>query len=482
MTDSPRSIARAAHALLLYGCLLAALTCASAASAAPVILNELNAVGSTKYLNGGDAAADEAGGQAADVTLGRILGNGGDWFELVVTEDGLDLRGWTLEIWVLGSLDTTLVLSQAALWTQLRAGTLITVAEDQPEDASYDPDAGDWTLNLQTDDAASGVYISALSFPVNNDEWQLVIKDSTGTIQFGPSGEGISATGGVSSTETYRLEENPGAFILPTTLCYDDADTQSTFGLPNQWGVGSVQDFGPLRAGTAPTSQCDEVEGITDLAFDPDRILEVEISMLPDDYDAMRRQARRLMDVFGGACGEAPPASPYTWFPGDVTVDGTTVPNAGVRKKGFFGSPSVTKPALKIKFDEFGSEGTIYGLERLTLNNGLQDPSLLDMCLAYDLFHAAGLVAARCSFAHVTVNGNDLGIYMNVDSIKDPFLVRNFGSAAGNLYEGTTADFRENWIGVFEKKNNDDGSELNAVAEALLIEDDAQFLAALQTV
>ena len=482
MADSLRRLQNATRALVLCALLGLLFGHASHAWAARVILNEFSPVGSGKYLNGGNATVDESGGQAGDLTFGRILGNGGDWFELVVTEGVQDLRGWQLEIWIGGILNTTLILSQAPLWSQVRAGTLITVAEEQPQDTRYDPDAGDWTIHIQTDDNADGTYITALSFPVNNDDWQLVIKDAGGAVEYGPSGEGISATGGVSSTEIYRLEENPGSFITPTTLCYDDADTQSTYGQPNRWGDGRVQDFGPLRNGTAPTIQCGETEGITDLAFDLTRILEVEITMLPEDYDAMRRQNRRLLDVFGGACGETPPTSPYTWFPGDVTVDGTTVASAGIRKKGFLGSPSVTKPALKIKFDEFGSEGSIYGLERLTLNNGRQDPSLLDTCLAYDLFHAAGLVAARCSFAHVTVNGNDLGIYINVDSLKDPFLVRNFGSAAGNLYEGTTADFRANWIGVFEKKNNEDGSELNAVAETLLIEDDAQFLAAIETV
>ena len=54
----------------------------------PLILNEFNAVQPTKKL-------DNLG---SDPFLGRIDGNGGNWFELVVTSDHLDVRGWTLRV------------------------------------------------------------------------------------------------------------------------------------------------------------------------------------------------------------------------------------------------------------------------------------------------------------------------------------------------------------------------------------------------
>ncbi|MFP6608733.1 MAG: hypothetical protein VCB80_00925, partial [Deltaproteobacteria bacterium] len=55
----------------------------SPVTAAPIIINEYNAVAPDGFLKGGNAAADEDGGQRADSTLGRVAGNGGDWFELV---------------------------------------------------------------------------------------------------------------------------------------------------------------------------------------------------------------------------------------------------------------------------------------------------------------------------------------------------------------------------------------------------------------
>ena len=451
------------------------------ASAAVLFLNEFNPVPGSQFLKGGTIDADEDGGLAGDVYLGRIEGNGGDWFELVLTEGGADLRGWQLEIWVEGVLETTLVLSQDSLWTQLQAGTIITISEDQPEDVGYDPSSGDWWINVQADTGASGTYVTATSFSVNNDDWQLIIKDSAGTVVFGPAGEGVSGTGGVSSAEIFRLEENPSSFITESSLCYDDGDTYSSFGQPNEWSGGTrVQDFGPLRTGGAPTSQCDDAD-LTDLGFDLQNLLEIDIVMAPEDYDTLRKEQQTLMGAFGGRCGDAPAVNPYNYYPADVTVDGTTLLNVGVRSKGFFGSASRTKPSFKIDFTEYGGEQKVYGIERFTLNNLRQDPSFMDQCLGYGLYRSSGLVASRCNFAHVTLNGTSLGIYSNVESIKDPFLIRNYGDSTGNLYEGAVADFRDNWIGVFEKKNNNDVSDLEAIQAALEIEDDVASLAALSS-
>ena len=61
---------------------------APSAQGAPLILNEYNAVSSSRYLDGENYEASAA----ADVYFGRTQGNGGNWFELVVTEDDLDVR------------------------------------------------------------------------------------------------------------------------------------------------------------------------------------------------------------------------------------------------------------------------------------------------------------------------------------------------------------------------------------------------------
>ncbi len=218
---------------------------------ADVILNEYNAVANTEFLNGGDASADEDGGRASDSYLGRVQGNGGDWFELVVITDHLDMRNWKLDIFNNGVFDETLDLTNHPIWADLRSGTIITVSEDLPSDISYNPGAGDWWINVQAENNANGFYIEASNFGVNNSNWQLRIRNSGGAVVFGPAGEGVSPASGVGDTEIFRLEAHPDASITANSIDYDDGRNLSTFGSPNRWGL---QDFNQLRIVAAEPS------------------------------------------------------------------------------------------------------------------------------------------------------------------------------------------------------------------------------------
>ncbi len=219
--------------------------------AAHVILNEYNAVDSDQYLGGGTALADEDGGAASDSYFGRVLGNGGDWFELVVITDHLDMRNWKFDIYENGVLQETLRLTGHSLWSDLRSGTIITIAEDVPTDVSYNPPAGDWWINVQANTNAEGTYITASNFPVSGNNWQLVIRNAANLLVFGPAGEGISPASGISGTEIFRLEAVPKPTVTPASPDYDDGKDLSTFGAPNQWGL---QDLTQLRTVVAAPS------------------------------------------------------------------------------------------------------------------------------------------------------------------------------------------------------------------------------------
>jgi len=234
---------------LLVCCLILGLS--GYAWGADVILNEYNAVAGSMFLNGGDASADADDGRASDSYFGRVAGNGGDWFELVVITDHLDMRNWKLDIYENGSLDETLDLTNHSIWADLRSGTIITVSEDLPSDISYNPAAGDWWINVQANNDANGLYIEATNFTVSNNNWQLRIRDSAGAVRFGPAGEGVSPASGVGDTEIFRLEADPDASITPSSADYDDGRDFSTFGSPNRWGT---QDINKLRSVTPATS------------------------------------------------------------------------------------------------------------------------------------------------------------------------------------------------------------------------------------
>ena len=204
------------------------------------------------------------------------------------------------------------------------------------------------------------------------------------------------------------------------------------------------------------------------------RVLEVSIEIAEEDWDTLRHQTR----TFQGLAAEIekyelsrPFADIYTWFSATVTIDGEIHTEVGVRKKGFLGSQSDTKPSLKLRYDRYVDGQSLGGvMERMTLNNSKQDPSMVNTCLAYQVFAAAGNPAPRCNFAKVRVNGKTLGLYVHVEEIKPPFLARHFDDAWGNLYEGTISDFTPEYRGTFEKKTNedaDDWSDIDAVVAAL---------------
>ena len=218
----------------------------------------------------------------------------------------------------------------------------------------------------------------------------------------------------------------------------------------------------------------------SDAYFALGRVLNISIEIAAEDWDTLRHQTRTFEDLIAEIQEyglSRPFAGIYTWFPGTVTVDGETHTDVGVRKKGFVGSQSDTKPALKLRFDKY-TDGQSLGevMERMTLNNSIQDPSMVNTCLSYRVFSAAGSPAPRCNFATVSVNGKDLGLYVHVEEIKAPFLTRHFDSAEGNLYEGTVSDFTPTYRGTIEKKNNEDAadwSDIDAVVVALQDPSDA---------
>ncbi|MFQ5665032.1 MAG: CotH kinase family protein [Candidatus Binatia bacterium] len=502
-------------------------------AAAPLILNEYNAVRPDRFLNGGDAIADDNGGQQSDAFFGRVLGNGGDWFELVVIADHLDIRGWEVRINDDGgAAQATVAFSQDPLWSDLRAGTIITVAEEVPDDVSYDPASGDWWINVQASaHNGTGTFVSATDFQVSNNRTQFEIRTAEGRHVFGPAGEGIHPLSGVGSREVFRLQADPSARIEPQSDFYA-AGTSSTFGAPNRFGrLDHAQDFSQLRAGM-PAGDRDR-DGIADCAdncpeqsnpdqgdsdaddvgdvcdpdqggvpgpglppegcaaadlFDPNHLFEVQIVLDQADWDTLRNQSRPLLEALGCSRSPGPPPKVFDFFSADVIIDGHTVTNVGVRKKGFLGSLDTVRPSFKVKFSEFDPDQRLFGLERLTLNNAKQDPARIKQCLGYELFAAAGVHAPRCSFAHVRVTTQtgtrDLGIYANVETIKAAFLDRTFGNSNGHLYEGAVgADFRPLGMAIFELKNakgTSDRSDIRAVAEALGKVPDAELLAALE--
>ncbi|HRI64295.1 MAG TPA: CotH kinase family protein [Polyangium sp.] len=225
--------------------------------------------------------------------------------------------------------------------------------------------------------------------------------------------------------------------------------------------------------GETPVPQ-EPAPDLSNAVYDEAHMLEVAIEMAPADWETLRHEAPPLEHFLNANCQDAPPTNNYVYMSATVTVDGHTLSNVGVRKKGNLGSASLSKPSLKVDFGEFVQGQEYSGVEKLTLNNSVQDASFTKQCLAYKAFGDAGIASPRCNLAHVTVNGNDLGIYVNVEGVGRRMLRRFFQDDTGNLYEGQASDFRPGWMATYEKKTNEsdpDRSDLDAVTNALMAND-----------
>ena len=285
---------------------------------------------------------------------------------------------------------------------------------------------------------------------------------------------------GLGSEDMVRLFDTDGELVNELRW----GDNQA----PESYSFGRYPDGGPttgtLDSPTYGEANSPLLEGVvepmeeaagpsTEPYYEIDRVLQVSITIDQGDWGDLLAEGRSLLDLLTAACTPGPIEDVFNWYSATVEVDGEALEEVGIRKKGFFGSLSDLKPALKIRFDKY-VEDQLLGdaLKRLTLNNAIQDPSKLNTCLTYFLFDKAGIPAPRCNFAKVTVNGDDYGIYVSVDAVKTKFIERNFEDSSGNLYEGTLSDFSEDWIHTMEKKTNeddDDWSDIQQIIDALNI-------------
>lgn len=214
--------------------------------------------------------------------------------------------------------------------------------------------------------------------------------------------------------------------------------------------------------------------------FNSDVIMQVNVQMPADEFERLRSEGRTLAEGAESCDG----SFQYSEYDASLTIEDTSMDRIVVRKKGYLGSLTEKRPSLKLYLARQHSGRTYKNTDRLTLNNNRQDVSNVRQCLSYTLFRAAGLAAPQCSLAAVTVNGEALGNYSNIEAIREPFLKAHFGNETGNLYEANVSDFGEYLNTRFEKKNNDgsDRKDLNQVLQALAIEDDVDAMEALNDI
>lgn len=225
--------------------------------------------------------------------------------------------------------------------------------------------------------------------------------------------------------------------------------------------------------------------GVVDVADDvtPEHSI-VSGILLVDPSNAIYEQ-----DEFPRFDLEIPPASwaaltssPTTYARATLHYGAEVVSDIGLRLKGSSNFvPLGQKASFKIKFDHFVAGQRFHNLKNMTLNAGLEDPSLLAERLSYAAFRAAGLPAPRANNATVTVNGANYGVYVNVETEDKTFLKRWFANNDGNLYEQQDdiqwVPGNEDGLDLETNEAENNRSDLAALFEATQSASDATLLA-----
>src|SRR5262249_19170326 len=158
-------------------------------------------------------------------------------------------------------------------------------------------------------------------------------------------------------------------------------------GSPRRWAklttflllAGSTALFRPGEAPASQASRLDEAAGF----FATGAIPRLKIHIAATNLALLRKDAR----VYGRAT---------------VREGDRVYPEVGVHLKGAAGSfQSIdqNKPALTLNFDKFVEHQSFHGVDKLALNNSVQDPTYMTEAICSELFLAAGVPTPRTTHA-----------------------------------------------------------------------------------
>ena len=166
-----------------------------------------------------------------------------------------------------------------------------------------------------------------------------------------------------------------------------------------------------------------EVSSYAGSLFDSSVVHTIDIRIAPKDWqDLLERPQEKIR------------------YRADVAIDGEQTENVSCSAKGNTSLRMVKERygtdrySLKIDFGKFEKGQRFHGIRKLNLSNGFMDSTLMKDFLCYTMFRRAGTDAPLCSYAWLTVNGEDYGLFLAVEEIDGNFLKRT-GWENGVLYK-----------------------------------------------
>jgi len=158
--------------------------------------------------------------------------------------------------------------------------------------------------------------------------------------------------------------------------------------------------------------------------FNPDQVLDYHLELAPGDF------ATVLADT-----------SYSTYVQAQFRCADEPAITVGVRRKR---SGGTMKVGLKIDMNEFVAGQRYFGLRKLSLENGVSEGSSDDTVdartyfteyLAWRLMVLSGAISGRAAFSRLFVNGELIGVYVNVEQVDKRFLKNRLGDDSGWLYK-----------------------------------------------
>lgn len=157
-------------------------------------------------------------------------------------------------------------------------------------------------------------------------------------------------------------------------------------------------------------------------------------------------------------------------------IDDELFENIAIRAKGNTSLTQVKhynsdRYSFKIEFDHYNNANDYHGLDKLNLNNMIQDNTYMKDYLTYQMMRSLGVDAPLCSFVRITVNGEEWGLYLAIEGVEESFLERNYGTDYGALYKpdnqsgNSKAEQNGNFHAEKQPEGNAAGQENRSVDE-----------------
>lgn len=225
-----------------------------------------------------------------------------------------------------------------------------------------------------------------------------------------------------------------------------------------------------MNSGRTGLFSSSDMTGYEDRLFDQSRVHTVDITI--GDWES-------FLDS----------ASEEAYSSCSIVIDGESFSNVGLRVKGnnsrrLTEKYGLDRYSLKVEFDHYNF-GSYYGLDKFSLDSSFQDNTYMKTWLAFDMMKHMEVPTPLCSYAWVSVNKEDWGLFLAVEEPEEAFARRSFGSQYGQLYKPDYRRLNDENTDVHLRYTDDDPASYDNIFRnarfAITDEDKMRVIKALKT-